>query len=208
MQLPDKFVMSAINFESMEFNAKRSESRGGRILVSGTPGHRFAFTIQTPPLRVADELQDLSAFLDEVGSNRPFTVQLPVYTTSRGVWGASPTVSASASTGSKSISITGLTASQNDSVMGFDFIKFANHTKVYSIANNQTGGTIQGYPSNGSGNAKVNLSKYLLEPVTIGTAIDYQPAFTVIADADAWKTQINASRGLYAQLELPVVEYF
>lgn len=180
------------------------------MLVSGTPGHRYSFEIETPPLNV-DEMKELAAFIDDVGYGTAFTVKMPIFSSARGAGGGSPVVSAPAPAGSKSISISGLPADLDSAIKSLDPLTFANQTKLYFVAPNYSGDSINtaGYSTDASGNVTIRLTKPLVKAVEAGTAIELvEPTLTVVADKDAWSAEIDARNGKFTTLKLPVVEYF
>lgn len=208
--MPSQFIGQVIAFKSIETNIQRSVSRGGRMLVSGTPGHRYTFEIETPPLNV-DELRELMAFMDDVGYGNPFTVTMPIFSDTRGAAGGSPVVSSAVAAGSKVIPISGFPVNQSSVLKSMDPLTFANHTKLYFVAPNYAGSSINtaGYSSDGTGAVSIRVTKPVVKAIPQGTAIDLsQPSMTVIADKDEWEAEIDAKNGKWTSLKLPVIEYF
>jgi hypothetical protein len=206
---PQQFIASAIEIESIDFNLRRSKSKGGVMQIGGTPGHQLMFKITTPPLD-RNQQREIMAFIDRVGSQTPFTVSLPVFSTPRGSAAGSPSLRTQAAAGSRVIELKGLSANASGVLKGFDLITFANHTKGYFIDNVYNGDSISsgGYNSNSSGQTTIRLTKPLLRTIPTNTSVEIDnPTLTVIAQKEEWNAQISAANSNYVSLDLPVEEY-
>lgn len=205
MQLPTKYVYQVIDKSSEEYGNRRSESRGGRIITSGTPGHRYSFTLITPPLSQRETLE-LDSFRELIGHNGVFTARLPIFSDS--VVGGAPVVRDNTSAGTNIVPCTGFNPNEQDAILPGMMLTFANHSKAYTIAVKETSGIIDDYNSQVNTDLTLKLTKPLLSDVVAGEALDFQPLFTLIADTDQWAINIDAKKGKFQSIELPCTEYF
>lgn len=138
---------SGIKFNTItlktKFNNFATGSRSFKTIVRGTPAHQYEVRLRTTNLN-DDSLRIMQSFIDSLdGRQGTFDLALPKYSIARGVATGSPIVSSSKVIGDTSIPVSGYTVSITDIAKDGDFIRFANHTKVYQVktdVNSSAGG--------------------------------------------------------------------
>jgi len=132
------FPISTAQFTSLGIksiqNTIISKSVSGKKLARQIDGQRWAFTIQIITAKRSDVYGDLMAFIVKQRSGKEnFTIVPPEITDARGT--ASGTPNGTASAGATSITLAG---TGTGTLKAGDFIKFANHDKVYMVVADQS----------------------------------------------------------------------
>ena len=132
------FPISTAKFTSLGIksiqNTIISKSVSGKKLARQIDGQRWAFTIQIITAKRSDVYGDLMAFIVKQRSGKEnFTIVPPEITDARGT--ASGTPNGTASAGATSITLGG---TGTGTLKAGDFIKFANHDKVYMVVADQS----------------------------------------------------------------------
>ena len=132
------FPISTAKFTSLGIksiqNTIISKSVSGKKLARQIDGQRWAFTIQIITAKRSDVYGELMAFIVKQRSGKEnFTIVPPEITDARGT--ASGTPNGTASAGATSITLAG---TGTGTLKAGDFIKFANHDKVYMVVADQS----------------------------------------------------------------------
>ena len=132
------FPISTAKFTSLGIksiqNTIISKSVSGKKLARQIDGQRWAFTIQIITAKRSDVYGELMAFIVKQRSGKEnFTIVPPEITDARGT--ASGTPNGTASAGATSITLGG---TGTGTLKAGDFIKFANHDKVYMVVADQS----------------------------------------------------------------------
>ena len=132
------FPISTAKFTSLGIksiqNTIISKSVSGKKLARQIDGQRWAFTIQIITAKRSDVYGELMAFIVKQRSGKEnFTIVPPEITDARGT--ASGTPNGTASAGATSITLAG---TGTGTLKAGDFIKFANHDKVYMVVSDQS----------------------------------------------------------------------
>ena len=131
------FPISSANFKTLGIKSIQdtilSKSISGKKLSRQIDGQRWAFTASIITAKRSDVYGDLMAFIVKQRSGKEnFTIIPPEIEDARGT--ASGTPNGTASAGATSITIGG---SATGTLKAGDFIKFANHDKVYMVVADQ-----------------------------------------------------------------------
>ena len=125
--LPNTSDFTAINVKSNQ-QTQVSVSDSGKSFRRQVAGQYWSFSLSFPEMTRAN-FAPLQAFMiKQRGAKESFTVTFPSYMNAQGTASGSPTGTASA--GATSITLGG---SGSGTLKAGDFIKFANHDKVYMI---------------------------------------------------------------------------
>ena len=125
--LPNTSDFTAINVKSNQ-QTQISISDSGKTFRRQVAGQYWSFSLSFPEMTRAN-FAPLQAFMiKQRGAKESFTVTFPSYMNAQGTASGSPTGTASA--GATSITLGG---SGSGTLKAGDFIKFANHDKVYMI---------------------------------------------------------------------------
>ena len=132
------FPISTAQFTSLEIksiqNTIISKSVSGKKLSRQIDGQRWGFTAQIITAKRSDVYGELMAFIVKQRSGKEnFTIVPPEIEDARGT--ASGTPNGTASAGATSITLGG---SGTGTLKAGDFIKFANHDKVYMVVADQS----------------------------------------------------------------------
>ena len=132
------FPISTSQFTSLGIksiqNTIISKSVSGKKLARQIDGQRWAFTIQIITAKRSDVYGELMAFIVKQRSGKEnFTIVPPEVEDARGT--ASGTPNGTASAGATSITLGG---TGTGTLKAGDFIKFANHDKVYMVVADQS----------------------------------------------------------------------
>lgn len=137
MAYPTNPEFSAVNVKSRA-SVLRSETKSGRTQSRSIGAQRWAFTAKYNDM-TRDEFAPVYAFvISQDGSVGEFDVTPPVISGTRGDASGSLATTTSAAIGESSITVTGITGSLKTG----DFIKFANHSKVYMLTAGRSGGGV------------------------------------------------------------------
>ena len=131
------FPISSANFKTLGIKSIQdtilSKTVSGKKLARQIDGQRWAFTASIITAKRSDVYGDLMAFIIKQRSGKEnFTIIPPEIEDARGT--ASGTPNGTASAGATSITIGG---SATGTLKAGDFIKFANHDKVYMVVADQ-----------------------------------------------------------------------
>ena len=132
------FPISNAKFESLGIksiqNTIISKSQSGKKLARQIDGQRFGFTARIITAKRSDVYGELMAFIIKQRSGKEnFTIIPPEVEDARGT--ASGTPDGTASAGDTSITLGG---SGTGTLKAGDFIKFANHDKIYMVVADQS----------------------------------------------------------------------
>ena len=132
------FPISNAKFESLGIksiqNTIISKSQSGKKLARQIDGQRFAFTARVIVAKRSDVYGELMAFIIKQRSGKEnFTIVPPEVEDARGT--ASGTPHGTASAGATSITLGG---TGTGTLKAGDFIKFANHDKIYMVVADQS----------------------------------------------------------------------
>ena len=132
------FPISTAKFESLGIksiqNTIISKSQSGKKLARQIDGQRFAFTARVIVAKRSDVYGELMAFIIKQRSGKEnFTIVPPEVEDARGT--ASGTPHGTASAGATSITLGG---TGTGTLKAGDFIKFANHDKIYMVVADQS----------------------------------------------------------------------
>jgi len=132
------FPISNAKFESLGIksiqNTILSKSQSGKKLARQIDGQRFGFTARIITAKRSDVYGELMAFIIKQRSGKEnFTIIPPELEDARGT--ASGTPHGTASAGATSITLGG---TGTGTLLSGDYIKFANHDKVYMVVADQS----------------------------------------------------------------------
>jgi hypothetical protein len=132
------FPISTAQFQSLGIksiqNTIISKSVSGKKLARQIDGQRWGFTARIITAKRSDVYGELMAFIIKQRSGKEnFTIIPPEVEDARGTASGTPTGTASA--GATSITIGG---TGTGTLKAGDFIKFANHSKVYMVVEDQS----------------------------------------------------------------------
>ena len=132
------FPISSAKFESLGIKSTQntiiSKSQSGKKLARQIDGQRFGFTARIIIGKRSDVYGELMAFIIKQRSGKEnFTIIPPEIEDARGT--ASGTPHGTASAGATSITLGG---TGTGTLKAGDFIKFANHDKVYMVVADQS----------------------------------------------------------------------
>ena len=132
------FPISTAQFGTLGIKSNQttiiSQSVSGKKLSRQIDNQRFAFTVQIITAKRSDVYGELMAFIMKQRSSKEnFTIVPPEVSNARGT--ASGTPNGTASAGATSITLAG---TGTGTLKAGDFIKFANHDKVYMVVADQS----------------------------------------------------------------------
>ena len=169
MSYPASPVFNALNMTSQS-PTLFSETISGRQQSRKISGQKWSFTATYPPITQA-EFKSVWAFVvAQQGRHNTFTITPPVVGSTSGT-GTGTVTCSSAIKGATSITISGLTGTLKSG----DFVKFANHSKVYMITADRSGaGAISVEPALVEAVASSEQLTYNNVPFTVRLANDLQ----------------------------------
>ena len=196
---PTNIGLNALTLKSVSPTLK-TESRSFRRHTSRIPTHRWEAMIKTSPLPNS-EFRDLWAFINSLeGSFSNFELEIPRYSTPRGSHSGTPLAAALTVGGSKTINVSGYTASITNIAKAGDLIKFAGHSKVYQIT--------QDASSDINGDATLTLNTGLIEDVAFNEALTTNNVpFTFALRNDPQEFKASSNSNLIS-VELDLIEDF
>lgn len=167
---PTSPAFRAVTLKSERTNF-RSESVSGRTTVRNIGGQKWRFTAKFAPLTRA-QFGPIAAFvMQQKGGSESFTVQIPEYSDQSGDATGTILANGGAAIGATSAAIDGITGT----LKAGDFIKWANHNKVYMITADLTGaGTLSFQPELASSVADNEALTYTAVPFTVRLDNDVQ----------------------------------
>ena len=180
------FPISNAKFESLGIksiqNTILSKSQSGKKLARQIDGQRFGFTARIITAKRSDVYGELMAFIIKQRSGKEnFTIIPPEVEDARGT--ASGTPHGTASAGATSITLGG---TGTGTLKAGDFIKFANHDKIYMVVADQSDistGTLTIEPPLTTAVSSSNIT-YDNVPFTVHLTNDMQEFGVVGADKD------------------------
>ena len=180
------FPISNAKFESLGIKSNQntiiSKSQSGKKLARQIDGQRFGFTARIITAKRSDVYGELMAFIIKQRSGKEnFTIIPPEVEDARGT--ASGTPHGTASAGATSITLGG---TGTGTLKAGDFIKFANHDKIYMVVADQSDistGTLTIEPPLTTAVSSSNIT-YDNVPFTVHLTNDMQEFGVVGADKD------------------------
>ena len=180
------FPISSANFQTMGIRSIQdtiiSKSQSGKKLARQIDGQRFGFTAKIITAKRSDVYGELMAFIMKQRSQKEnFTIIPPEIEDARGT--ASGTPHGTASAGATSITLGG---TGTGTLLSGDYIKFANHDKVYMVVADQSDistGSLTIEPPLTTAVSSSNIT-YDNVPFTVHLTNDVQEFGTVGADKD------------------------
>jgi hypothetical protein len=180
------FPISNAKFESLGIksiqNTILSKSQSGKKLARQIDGQRFGFTARIITAKRSDVYGELMAFIIKQRSGKEnFTIIPPEVEDARGT--ASGTPHGTASVGATSITLGG---TGTGTLKAGDFIKFANHDKIYMVVADQSDistGSLTIEPPLTTAVSSSNIT-YDNVPFTVHLTNDMQEFGVVGADKD------------------------
>ena len=164
---------------SPEFNAIAIESNSptlsstsvnGRIQSRKIGGQKWTFTANYPPMTQAEFKPVWAYIVSKQGSHGVFTIVPPIVASTGGT-GTGTVTCTSAAIGATAITIASLTGT----LKAGDFVKFANHTKVYMLTADRDGaGAIAIEPPLVAALSSNEQMTYANVPFTVRLANDLQ----------------------------------
>lgn len=153
MSYPTDPEFTAINVKSEHTNV-RSETRNGRTIVRGLGAQRWSFTAKYDDLTRAQFAPVFGFIMATKGGVNSFSIVPPVISSSQNTISGTPAVNGAHSAGDNTIQVDSFTGTLKTG----DFIKFANHNKVYMLVADRSGvgemtiepALIQDVPNNNS----------------------------------------------------------
>lgn len=126
-------------FESIEITDNEavfmSEAQSLQTNARSIDGHRWEIS-GTYPLLTRAQAATVMAYIKSVrGSSSTFTLVLPEYSNANGTVSGTVLANGAAAAGATSVTIDGITGQINAG----DFVKFANHNKVYMVTADRNG---------------------------------------------------------------------
>jgi hypothetical protein len=168
-------IASRVQISSLKFNLM-SESLSGRRQVRGIGSQRWALTASYNPMTRAEFMPVYAFIVAQNGQFETFTFSPPVVGSTSGTATGTVTTNTSVSIGATTISLTGLTGV----LKAGDYIKFANHSKVYMLMADR------------SGAGTVAIQPPLVAAVASGQGVTYNDVpFTVRLDNDLQQYSLN-----------------
>lgn len=124
----------AINVSSKHRNAL-SESISGRVQARAIGGQQFTFTAKYNPMTRAEMMPVFAFVMSQQGRIGTFSITPPVISDTSGTATGSMLVNGAHTAGDSTIAVDGFTGT----IKAGDFIKFANHDKVYMVTADLSG---------------------------------------------------------------------
>jgi len=168
MTYPADPEFAAINVKSRASNVM-TETRSGRRQVRSIGAQRWSFTAKYNQLK-RTEFAPVYAFIMTLeGQLNTFTIVPPVISSTSGTATGTILTNGAHSVGDTTIAIDGITGT----LKAGDFVKFANHNKVYMVVADRAGAGV------------MTIQPALVEAVSDNTAITYNDVpFTMRLDSD------------------------
>ena len=195
------FPISSAKFDTMGIQSKQntiiSKSQSGKKLSRQIDGQRFGFTARIITAKRSDVYGELMAFIIKQRSQKEnFTIIPPEVEDARGTAAGIPHGTASA--GDTSITLGG---TGTGTLKAGDFIKFANHDKVYMVVADQSDISTGSLTIEPPLTTAVYSSTIIYDnvPFTVHLTNDMQEFGTVGADKDGnllYKFEIDVEESL------------
>lgn len=178
--LPTSPEFNSIGFTS-EQKTITSTTDSGKMFSTQIDGQRFSFTASYPTMTRATFSPVLAFIMKQRSQQNTFQVSLPDLKNAKGTISGTVLVNGIHTAGDTTIDIDGMTGS----LLAGDFIKFANHTKVYMVVADVT--------ADGSNEATVTIEPPLRSNLADDEAVTYDGVeFTVRLsnDIQQFKTSV------------------
>jgi len=178
--LPTSPEFNSIGFTS-EQKTITSTTDSGKMFSTQIDGQRFSFTASYPTMTRATFSPVLAFIIKQRSQQNTFQVSLPDLKNAKGTISGTVLVNGIHTAGDTTIDIDGMTGS----LLAGDFIKFANHTKVYMVVADVT--------ADGSNEATVTIEPPLRSNLANDEAVTYDGVeFTVRLsnDIQQFKTSV------------------
>ena len=176
-----------------------ARSISGRRQVRQIGGQYWKLSASYPPMTRTDFAPIWAFMVKQRGSFDTFTVVPPVIGTPQGPGGGTPLVDGASQTGRTIVTDGWPTGGTLTILKAGDFIKFANHTKVYMVTADATCDT--------NGDSTISIEPALLTSPANDTAITYSSVpFTVYFDGDIVEFSTDQT-GVY-QFKIDLCEAF
>jgi len=178
--LPTSPEFNSIGFTS-EQKTITSTTDSGKMFSTQIDGQRFSFTASYPTITRATFSPVLAFIMKQRSQQNTFQVSLPDLKNAKGTISGTVLVNGIHTAGDTTIDIDGMTGS----LLAGDFIKFANHTKVYMVVADVT--------ADGSNEATVTIEPPLRSNLANDEAVTYDGVeFTVRLsnDIQQFKTSV------------------
>ena len=183
-----------------------SVSVSGRRQAKSQGAQYFSFTVQTPPMTVAEHKKVMGFMASQQGQFEAFQIQLPNISTPQGsVAGNVLDVAGAHTAGDKTINLDGGIASQTGYLKAGDMIRFINTT---TAANNvKTYMVTADMDTDGSGAGTVNIEPGLIDGVDNDSTTETNGVqFTVFMSGPT--QEYSSGVADFTQLEFEVREAF
>jgi len=200
------FPISNAKFKTMGIrsiqNTILSQTISGKKLARQIDNQRFGFSVRIITAKRSDVYGELMAFIMKQRSGKEnFTIVPPEIKDARGSETGTVLVNGSHTAGDTTIAMDGFASDTAGSLKAGDYIKFANHSKVYMVISDVT-------PSSNA--ATVTIEPPLVSSLVDNEAVTYDSVpFTVYLTNDVQEfgtVGANASGDLLYQFELDVEE--
>ncbi|MAD75169.1 MAG: hypothetical protein CML20_10325 [Rheinheimera sp.] len=193
-QLPAVFKVQEARFASIDANIS-TESKTYIEHVRAIPGHKWEITLISTPLNANDLSRAFGWACSLKGRFTAFTAVIPRYSDTKGVGSGSPVVRTATTQGATAVPMEGFSGPVNGQLLAGDFIKFANHSKVYIVTEDAN--------SNVNGQVTVNIHPQLMKAVPLNTAMVIRDVpFLLRKVRDAQEFKVDGRDGCIAKLEL------
>lgn len=177
---------SAIEITSLKFNLM-SESLSGRRQVRGIGSQRWSITASYNPMTRAEFMPVFSFIVAQDGQFETFQFVPPIVGSTGGTATGTVTTTTSVAIGATTVSLTGLTGS----LKAGDYVKFANHSKIYMLMADR------------SGAGTVAIQPPLVAAVASGQGVTYDNVpFTVRLNNDLQQYTLNGFERFVYQVDM------
>ena len=200
------FPISNSKFQTMGIKSTQttiiSQSQSGKKLARQIDGQRFGFTAKIITAKRSDVYGELMGFIMKQRSGKEnFTIVPPEVKDARGSETGTVLVNGSHTAGDTTIAMDGFASDTAGALKTGDFIKFANHSKVYMVVADVT-------PSSNA--ATVTIEPPLVSSLADNETVTYDSVpFTVYLTNDVQEFGAigsDASGNLLYEFELDVEE--
>jgi hypothetical protein len=175
MSYPTDPEFQAIDVK-LNYNNVKSQTRSGRTQVRNIGAALWSFTAKYNNL-TRDEMGPVVGFIAATqGGSSSFTIVPPVISSTRGTASGTLLANGASSAGDRTVPVDGISGT----LKAGDFIKFANHTKVYMLTNDI------------SGSGTMTIEPALHEAVSNNEAVTYNSVpFTMRVARDVQRFQLS-----------------
>jgi hypothetical protein len=186
MSYPTDPEFTAINVTSEHSNL-RSETRSGRTIVRSLGSQRWRFTAKYDDLTREQFAPVLAFVMSTRGGLNSFEIVPPVISTTQGSISGTPAVNGGHLSGDNTINVDSFTGT----LKAGDFIKFADHSKVYMVVADR------------SGTGTMTIEPPLIQDVPTNTSITVSSVpFTMRVDNDIQQYRLSGYDRYQFQIDL------